>query len=839
MNTNLRSKLFCSLLTLLAATSMQAQIKGNPQMKKLPAAQEGTSKPSSALSKDLISLYESRTTRVKARIAGKPAVNNGLNKFIQIVGDRVLVDVTVRGDEQKARTELQKAGFITKAAFGRVLSGSIPITSLNALESSPSLKFARPAYKPMRVSQGSPEDAGKASLAASVKHVISQGDTAQRSDIARKKYQVDGKGVKIGLLSDSYNSLGTAAKGVSSGELPGPGNPFHHTAPVQVLEDITTGTDEGRAMAEIVHDVAPGAELAFNTAEGGQAAFAQGIINLSNKGCKVITDDEIYFAEPFFQDGIIAQAVDKVKQKGVTYFSAAGNSSVRSYESPYRPSKFEPFGPGVGTAHNFSAPGNTPRYFQPLYIPTGGTFIASFQWDQPFFSAGGDSSESDYDVYLVNDTGAIVAAGITDNIASGDPVEIFGYQNLDSSNNTFYLTIVKFAGPDANRLKYIIYGDGAFYLTLPSIPGILAPTLVGHAKAEGAIATGAAFYLETPAYGMDTARIEYFSAAGGVANYFTAQGKRITPVIRKKPEIVAPDGVNTSFFDPFGGGDIAEDKDTYPNFFGTSAAAPHAAGVAALMIQAQKLKTLSPSQIKGILSANTSDMDNPDTDGFDKGFDFETGYGLIKADGAVGAVKFPNRYVKDLKPEALCADDPSKERKWKVLNPNPFDLKASWLLIGFNQKGDITVPANGGYSFSTKTAYHNNKKVPNVLLLTWEDNFGFTRFRILNSNSTKCGQTVVASASELAKEDVDLMQKPIVAEVYPNPSSSEFKLYLSLPENSSAEIQLMSVDGLKLMSRTVPGEGVFSIDASKYKTGVYLLQVRQGTFNKTIKLIKQ
>jgi hypothetical protein len=68
--------------------------------------------------------------------------------------------------------------------------------------------------------------------------VISQGDTAQRSHIARNKYKVNGKGVKVGILSDSYNNLGTADIGVKNGELPGPGNPFGLTKQVQVLETL-------------------------------------------------------------------------------------------------------------------------------------------------------------------------------------------------------------------------------------------------------------------------------------------------------------------------------------------------------------------------------------------------------------------------------------------------------------------------------------------------------------------------------------------------------------------------------------------------------------------------
>ena len=250
----------------------------------------------------------------------------------------------------------------------------------------------------------------------------------------------------------------------------------------------------------------------------------------------------------------------------------------------------------------------------------------------------------------------MVAGGASDNIASGDPIEVFGYDN-DTPDSTFFIVILKFAGPDPHHLKYILFDDALFYATTPAIPGVLSGTCFGHPKAAGAIATGAAYYQETPAYGVDPALIEYYSSYGGIPNYFDIEGNRIPPLIRKKPELTAPDGVNTSFFNPFDYPDGAFDGDSYPNFFGTSAAAPHAAGVAALMIEAQKLNTITPDQIKGVMTSNTSDMDDPLTTPFDKGFDFASGYGLIEADKAVGAVKFPAVYIKNLKLTAACSDE--------------------------------------------------------------------------------------------------------------------------------------------------------------------------------------
>ena len=856
----------CCAILFLNFLSVQAQVKGDPSPTGSIEA-SAVQKTSSRISPELKKLADNAGARNKIAQAVKPlpGVSEDFTQFLQIRGDKIVIDVTAKSDVASTKSELQKLGFQVKASFGRVISGLMPISNLSQLEASSTIQYAKPAYKPFHQTRRVPASA-MASYAryiyscanpsaatqpnaatpgkAVIKPVISQGDTAQRSNIARTKYKVDGKGVKVGVLSDSYNNLGTANIGVLHGELPGPGNPFNYRKPVQVLEDLDSGgTDEGRAMIEIVHDVAPASELAFHTADNGQADFAQGIIKLADIGCDVIADDVMYYAEPYFQDGIIAQAVDQVKKKGHTYFSAAGNSSIRSYESPYRPSTYAPLGADNGTAHNFSAPSDPARYFQPIYIPPGGSIINSFQWDQSSFSASGVGCESDYDIYLLNSSLKVVAYSASDNLKSGDPMEIFGYFN-NTSNYTFYLVILKYAGPDASRLKYVLYNNALFYLTNPAIPGILSPALVGHAKADGAIATGAAFYLETPAYGVDTPVVEGFSSVGGTANYYDIRGNRIPPLVRHKPDIVAPDGGNTSFFDPFGDGDIKQDADTLPNFFGTSAAAPHAAGVAALMIDAQKLRTITPDQIKGILGKNAIDMDNPYTPGFDVGFDFATGMGFIQADKSVGEVKFPKIFVKDLELKPLCSNAPNTIRNWEIQNPNPFPVKAEWLIVGSNQHGSIVVPP-GDTTFSTTALYSHGYAVPMLGLLDWEDNFGFTRVDLAYSTKAACGKEAVSSANsdQLMKGVTPTLAdgKPTnIAEVYPNPSASVFRLYLSLADQAGANIDLYSADGKKVQTRRIEqSNGVVDIDASGYKPGVYVLKLTQGGFTKTIKLIKQ
>ena len=115
------------------------------------------------------------------------------------------------------------------------------------------------------------------------------------------------------------------------------------------------GIDEGRAMLQIVHDIAPDAKLAFRTGIRSSGDFAKGIKELQLDTCDIIVDDLTYITEPFFQDGQVANAVDYVTSQGVSYFTAAGNFGNKSYEGTFAPA---PAPPGVtGVAHSYSGTG--------------------------------------------------------------------------------------------------------------------------------------------------------------------------------------------------------------------------------------------------------------------------------------------------------------------------------------------------------------------------------------------------------------------------------------------------------------------------------------------------
>ena len=586
----------------------------------------GKDGPLAKLGFDLSLLYEEQL-RPGVPAGGTAFSSDGL---LRMGSDQVVIEVVATGDAAALGAQLIGIGMDVRDTFGSLMEGVIPISALADLAALSSVGFARAVYQPI-VSAGS---------------VLSQGDAALKSDVARATFGVDGSGLTIGVLSDSFNRVPYAggfdgvARDISTGDLP---------QSTQILEDrplLAPGaTDEGRGMAQLIHDIAPGAAIQFATAIGGEAHFASNILALAAAGSDVIVDDIGYFAEPFFQDGLVARAANNVFAQGISYFSAAGNSRDNSYESPFVGSGVA--GANGGTLHDFD-PGAAVATLQQLTIPLGATIAGSLQWDQPFKSLGGAGATSDLDISLYGADGTtLLGTSITNNVG-GDPLEIFGFFNdgsfdLDGvagADTKFLLKIELVSGPAPALIKYVDFFGQATIVGFPTH----SSTSIGHPNTAGALGVAAAAFYNTPGFGQTPPRLNDFSSLGGTKLLFDTSGIRLSvPFNPASPQVTGVDGANTTFF----GSDIPQDGDTSPNFFGTSAAAPHVAAVAALMLDAAGgADSLTPTEIYESLKSTAIDIVNravlatgaslPIANG--AGFDTYSGYGLVDALRAVQLV---------------------------------------------------------------------------------------------------------------------------------------------------------------------------------------------------------
>ncbi len=278
----------------------------------------GQGKTFGLIGSELTSLYEIFIA------GGEPASS----EVFLIQGENVLIEVNYLPNKlTELLPILTSLGFVNQVPedeASMTIAGFFPIINLLAIdELVTTVNQARPAFPPVRL----------------VGTTTTQGDRALRSDLVRLGYDLTGEGAKVCILSDSYNTLLAAGGDVTSGDLPGVGNPFGHEKPVQLLQEYPwgTGSDEGRAMAQIVHDVAPEAELVFRTAFITAGDFAAGIRQSQAAGCNIIVDDVTYYTEEYYEDGKVARAVNEVTALGASYFTAAGNFGYKSFEGIFTP----------------------------------------------------------------------------------------------------------------------------------------------------------------------------------------------------------------------------------------------------------------------------------------------------------------------------------------------------------------------------------------------------------------------------------------------------------------------------------------------------------------------
>jgi hypothetical protein len=519
-------------------------------------------------------------------------VGDGLRKRIAALGGRI---ISTYPQYRSIRAELPIDQVVTIAGWEAVIfiqpaqqASSARDARTAGLERAPAPGVrAVPRFMPLaRASAAAPLEALAATQGITITDPVnrSQGDVAHRADQARAIYGYTGAGVKVCVLSDGVNSLASLQ---ASGDLP----------PVTVLPSAAGSGDEGSAMLEIVHDLAPGAQLFYATAFSSLASFAANIKTLrTSYGCDVFVDDVAYFVESPFQlgqasglfsntnGGLVAQAVNEVTASGALYFSAAGNSGNRNdgtssvWEGDFAAGGAVA-GPalGVGQLHNFN-PGGTSQTYNTVAQSSSGP--VTLFWADPL---GGSSN--DYDLFLLSASGATVVSAST-NLQSGaqDPFE----QTNSSSSTNQRIVIVQRPGA-AGRFLHVSTNRGRLQLAT-------AGQIGGHAATLGAFGVAAA---EAPApptvFGSDT-NVETFSSDGPRRHFFSPSGAPLTPgnfsstggAVVQKPDLTAADGVSCQ-------------APTFNPFFGTSAAAPHAAAIAALLRSARP--AITNAEVRAILTS--------------------------------------------------------------------------------------------------------------------------------------------------------------------------------------------------------------------------------------------
>jgi uncharacterized repeat protein (TIGR01451 family) len=439
---------------------------------------------------------------------------------------------------------------------------------------------------------------------------VSEGDITHRAMEARNFFGVTGAGVKIGVLSDGVNSLAALQ---ASGDLP-PG--------VTVLSGQAGSGNEGCAMLEIVHDLAPNAQLFFATADPTPVQFAQNIRDLAAAGCDIIVDDIIYLSESPFQDGqamsvaspsnggIIAQAVRDVTASGVLYFSSAGNEgnlddgTAGTWEGDFSANGTPPVLAGAGVAHNFGDGGQS-------NLVTANGVAVLLDWSDPLGASG-----NDYDVYDLDGTLTTIFDASTD-VQDGDddPIEISGQAFAGER-----LVVMQFSGAD----RYIRLENFRGRMQLATPGASFGHSSVANAFAVAAVDVATAMGGTVPFVGGATNPVETFSADGPRHLFYNPDSTPITPgdvsstggTVRQKPDIAAADGVMCAApgFNPF---------------FGTSAAAPHPAAIAGLLLSANP--ALTPAQVRTALTSSALDIEAA-------GVDRDSGSGIVKAFQALQAI---------------------------------------------------------------------------------------------------------------------------------------------------------------------------------------------------------
>ncbi len=446
------------------------------------------------------------------------------------------------------------SGIVDRDEKNRLVTARVTVAELAALAHLKGVRQVREVDRPVVA-------AGKAMTA---------GDAVIRADVLRAQ-GLTGNGVRIGVISDGVDGAATAQ---ASGDL----------GPVKVLAD-DQGGNEGTAMLEIVHDVAPGADLYFHDHGDSVLAFNRAVDDLVAAGCTVIVDDVAWPREPFFEDGVIATHLEGLlATQRLVYVTATGNYARQHYQGPFV-SDSEGF-------QDFSGTGSD-RPFLYADVPSGEDLKVVMEWDERFGSAG-----DDFDLYLCDARqGDVLRASTSRQTGQSDPLESISWTNTGADREVAIVALHHGGTGGARTLEVYAYPSPGAEVSPENL--VAADGIYGHQAVPDVVAVGAVS-------ASNPVAIEPFSSNGPVTHLFPSR------TVIPKPDICAPDRVAVS-----GAGGFKT------VFVGTSAASPHVGALCALIWSAKP--DLSAAAVRQALFSSAVDLGATGRDNV---------YGWGRADGA-------------------------------------------------------------------------------------------------------------------------------------------------------------------------------------------------------------
>jgi subtilisin family serine protease len=352
----------------------------------------------------------------------------------------------------------------------------------------------------------------------------------------------DGSGVNVAVIDVGFVGLSSA---ISNGDLPNSVIKVNFTSEPETEE-------HGTAVAEIVYDMAPGANLyllrvfdVFDFWDAKDYAVSHGIDIINSS---VVAFNTNFYDGACYYNYPVCAANDAYDNHGILWVNAAGNQAKRHYEATFTDSDSDGW-------HNISGTDETIN----ITASAGQTIEVYLTWN------AWAATDQDYDLYLLDGSLNQVEWSITRQTGGQEPSEQISY--TVPSTGSYYLSIFRFSTTSNHKLElYSVNHDLS--------PAEASSSLVNPADAGGAMAVGA---------------IDYLDWTTGPQEAFSSQGP--TNDGRIKPDICGPDQV-LNF--------------TFGTFSGTSAASPHVAGAAALILS--RYPSYDASQIWDCLASSAIDM---------------------------------------------------------------------------------------------------------------------------------------------------------------------------------------------------------------------------------------